>query len=141
MNAEYRRLLQEFVDSPYQVLVSTGRNMYNKIWPELESMSRSGDCSDLIVAIFATTCAVDGKFTELEYNFMLDVLKINFSYSDLKSLVEEYTSPKWIETIDTIIDRCDNDTKINIATLCICLTAVDKTITRDECAFIDKLLA
>lgn len=138
--ATYSEILQNYVNQSYDSLVRIAKKAYNDAWPVLNRYSKSGDSSDLIVAIFSSTIAIDGKFSELEYDFMKDVLEISYSYSDLKSVVSQYTSPEWLKTIDTIVDSFDRTTKSNIVTLCVCIASVDTTITRAENEFIQRLL-
>ncbi len=135
---ELKKLLQDFVNEPYENLLGMARSAFAELKPVFDQATPDGNGSSLLIGLFATSLAVDGKLTELEYKFVNDLFG-NFSYEDVKSLVEMHYKAEIIDLMNGLVDSCGVELKSKLLTLCCCFLAVDETISRDEIAFIVKL--
>ena len=135
---ELKKLLQDFVNEPYENLLGMARSAFAELKPVFDQASQDGNGSNLLIGLFATSLAVDGKLTELEYKFVNDLFG-NISYEDVKSLVEMHYKAEMVDLMNNLVDSCGVELKSKLLTLCCCFLAVDETISRDEIAFILKL--
>ena len=64
----------------------------------------------------------------------------NDSYSDNLEFVRSLGTDEARELVDGLVDSMSADDKAAAISFCLCFLAVDETITRDEVAFIDRLI-
>nr|MBR6777822.1 hypothetical protein [Clostridia bacterium] len=140
MAKSFNELLQEFVNKSYDELLNIASGALNVMVPAFNSIADDGNGAKFVIPFMCTTLAVDGSFTELEYKFLNDLLGGGVDYAGAKAQVQAHYSADMIEIVDQIIDACGEDLKTAILVFCLCFTAVDETITRDEAAFIAKLI-
>ncbi len=133
-----RELLQDMVNEPYENLVYMAKKSIADLTPIFAEVADDGNGAKFIVPFFATALAVDGRLSELEYQFVCDIFG-GMDYADVKALVEAHYSDKMIALIDGLADSCPTELKARLLTLCACFLAVDQTINREEIAFIQKL--
>ena len=134
------QILQDFVNEPYENLVSMAKSAIGELTPIFNEIAKDGNGAKFVVPFFATSLAVDGRLSELEYKFVCDIFG-DMSYNDVKALVESHYSDDMIALIDGLADSCPVELKSKLVTLCCCFLAVDETISRDEVAFVKRLLA
>jgi len=132
--------LQNFVNEPYENLVSMAEESIARILPIFNEIAEDGQGSKVIVMFIGTSLAVDGKLSELEYKFVCDVLGGKFTYDEVKQLASAHYSDQMFNTIDELVDSCPSDLKAALITFCCCFLSVDQTISREEVAFVQKLL-
>lgn len=133
-----RELLQDFVNEPYENLVSMAKSSINDLLPIFNEMASDGKGSKFLVALMATSLAVDGKLTELEYKFVCDILG-EFTYEDVKELAASHYSDEMMDAINGFADSCPTELKSKLLVFCCCFLAVDEKISREEVAFVQKL--
>ena len=141
MAKTFNDLLQDFVDKPYEELVSIANGALEVIVDGFSKINTESKPSDFIIPFIATTLASDGKYTQLEHNFLNTVLETDISYDDSKHFVQSYYNEEIFDLADQMIDACGQDLKNALVIFCLCFAAVDETITREEGAYIAKLLA
>ena len=135
---ELKQILQDFVNEPYEKLVDMAIAAFADIKNTFEKVAPGVDASQLMVSLFATSLAVDGKLTELECKFVSDIFN-GVTYNEIKELVEAHHSAEMVQFVDEFVDGFPVEIKSKLLTLCCCFLAVDETISRDEIAFIYKL--
>ena len=141
-NSKYEQLLKDYVNAPYDVLLAVAQDSLCKVMPYFNSAANDGNGAALVLPFICVTLAVDGKFTDLEYKFMGDLVGgHDASYDDLKNIVQQYYSAEWIEAIDKVVDACPAEINNALISFCLAFAAVDETISREENAFIAKLIA
>ena len=140
-NVTYKQLMQNYVNAPYSVLLGVAKDALNKLFPVFDKIASDGNGASVIFPFICTTLAVDGRFTELEYKFIMDVTGLDKSYDEFKALVQNFYNSEWVEKLDRLTDACPQDLKEHLIAFCLAFAAVDETITREENAFIAKLLA
>ena len=141
MAKTFNDLLQDFVDKPYEELVSIANGALEVIVDGFSKINTESKPADFIIPFIATTLASDGKYTQLEHNFLNTVLETDISYDDSKHFVQSYYNEEIFDLVDQMIDACGHDLKNALVIFCLCFAAVDETITREEGAYIAKLLA
>ncbi len=135
---ELRKILQDFVNEPYENLVGMAKAAIAELIPIFNEAAPNGDGGKLIISMFSTALAVDGKLSDLEYKFVCDIFG-GIEYDDVKDLVEAHYTTEMIEAVNELADSCPIELKSKLLTLCACFLAVDETFTREEVAFIVKL--
>ena len=136
----YEQLMQNYVNAPYSVLLSVATESLDKVMPFFSQVAEDGNGANVLLPFICTALAVDGKFSELEYKFVSDVTGINSTYEEFKQFVQGFYTIHWIEANDRIIDSCPEEIKHSLLAFCLAFLAVDETITREENAFIYKLI-
>lgn len=140
-NERYNQLMQQYVNAPYEVLLAVANASLNKVMPFFSSFADDGNGAGIVLPFICISIAADGKFSELEYKFISELLGIDKSYDYFKTVIQQYYSDRWLEAIDKLIDSCHDEVKESLISLCLSIVAVDEKISREENAFIAKLLA
>lgn len=139
--ATWHELLQNYVNLSYADLVAIGRKQWVALAPSLRARCSDGDVFNVIVwGILGSTVAVDQKVSSLECSFINDVLGTNLTMQGLLNVATQFNTPAARTTTDNLIDSISDAEKTALCTLCLCLLAVDQTITREEVAFIQRLV-
>ena len=140
-NEKYNQLLQDFVNAPYDVLLAVANDSLAKVMPVFNEIAEDGNGASAVLPFICTALAVDGKFSELEYKFIKDLLEINESYDYFKEVIQQYYSEEWFNAVDRLIDACPDELKNALLSLCLAFVSVDEHISREENGFIAKLMA
>ena len=141
MANSYDEILKKYVNASYSTLLSIANESLSIVMPVFNGVAKDGNGAGLVLPFICTAIASDGKFSELEYRFIKDVTGVNKSYNEFKQIIQEYYTDEWIEAVDNLIDNCPDEMKIHLVSFCLTFVAVDETITREENAYIAKLLS
>lgn len=133
-------ILQEIVNQDYDQLLQNAIGALNDVMPFFNQVADDGDGAKFVVPIICTVMASDGRFSELEYKFIKQLINSDLSYDQFKGVIQQYYTQEWMDTVDKIIDACDKKTKSTLLCLCSYFAAVDETISKEETAFIKKLV-
>ena len=136
---KFTELLKEYVNKSYDELLQLAKNALGVLLPAFEEI-QPGKSTTFVLPFICTSLAIDGKFTELEYKFLNDIFGSNVSYEDAKKLVNVHYDADILELVNDLIDSCGAELKAALLLFCLCFTAVDETISREEAAFISILL-
>ncbi|MBO5789386.1 MAG: hypothetical protein J6R42_05515 [Clostridia bacterium] len=137
--ASLKELLQEFVNMDYSELLGIAQSSLSDVLPVFNQIADDGEGIGLVIPFICTSLAVDGKFTELEYKFLCDLIG-NIDYATARDAVQSSYNDESINLVDQVIDSCPDDLKATLLTFCTAFLAVDETISREEVAFITKLI-
>ena len=147
MNNALRELMQAFVNADYADLVDIANEALETAFPALTKIFVESDedkalPGQALLHFIATTLAVDGNFTELEYKFYRDIVGDTDSYEDVRAFVANYADGKHAELADKLFDfvATDTDLKAALLKLSLAICAVDQTISVDEKNFICRLV-
>ena len=140
-NENYNKLLQDYVNAPYDVLLAVANDSLAKVMPVFNEIAEDGNGASIVLPFICTALAVDGKFSEREYKIIKDLLEIDQSYDYFKSVVQNYYSAEWINAVDGLIDSCPEELKTALLSFCLAFVSVDEKISKEENAFIAKLMA
>ena len=139
--ATLNELLQDYVNLSYNQLLNIANRNFEKIAPFFSRLAPDGNCAKYLVPILGAALAVDGKLSQLEYRFMNDFLGGGLSYDDVLQLAQDNYNAAAMEYTDKVVDALSGDERTALLSLCLCIMAVDETISREEVAFIKKLIA
>lgn len=138
MANSFNELMQDFVNTDYSKLVAmAGQAMANLI-PVCKQVDPDNDGFMMLSSIVLAAVGADGKLSALEKQFLCDVMGLNGATVD--KYIGMYNS-KMPELVDHFVDTLGGDIKSNAVLLVCCIAACDETISREETAFIRKLLA
>lgn len=141
--ANFNELMQRFVNESYDSLLTLANSAFADLSEHLKKFFHNApDYSAQSILLLTATClGADGKLTALEHRFVNELLNANHSYDSLMSTISQLYSAENVEIVDKLTDTLDANARTSLLTLALCFLAVDEAITRDEAAFISKLIA
>ena len=137
--AKFNALMQEYVDKSYDELFEIANQSLSVAMDVFNKIAKDGNGAPYVVLFISTVLAMDGKFTDLEYKFLNDLLGGGVDYNAAKANVQSHYSDEAFELADKLIDSCNTEVKSTLLTLVTCFAAVDQTITVEEARYIAKL--
>ena len=140
MAKSFNEILQEIVNQSYEQLLQNASDALGDLMPFFNEAADDGNGAKFIVPVICTVMAADGKFSQLEYKFIKELVNSDMSYDQFKGVVQQYYTESWRNTVDQLIDACDTKTKASLLCLCTYFAAVDETISKEETAFLRKLM-
>ena len=142
--SKFNTLLQKYVNMSYDELVNTANENLHELFPALEKFFKDFPGEDptthIVVMLLANCLGADNQLTALECKFVNQILNANHSYDTLKSLIAMHCNAEAEEVLDHLVDALDRSATANLLSFCLCLLAVDETISRDEVAFFTRLM-
>ena len=140
---DLNQILQDIVNEPYESLVGMARQAIAELRPHFIKMA--GGDEDKMATVFVgyimASLAADGKFTQKEYEFVCDVMQVQYTYEEVKELVKTGLNSEILSSLDSLFDDLPQELRSKTLLLCATFMAVDETISREEVALIHKLLA
>ncbi|MBE6763982.1 MAG: hypothetical protein E7553_06510 [Ruminococcaceae bacterium] len=131
-------LLKDFLDKSYEELVALGKVAYADIDPVVRAIDAENDGYVMMTSVILSAIGADGTLTALENRFLKDVFGFNDAKIDaLLMLYNNQTE----DMTDMLFDHAEEEFQASLLTFVMCILAVDKEITREETAFVLKLLA
>ena len=137
---KFNALMQEYVDKPYEELLSLANQALDPAMNFFNKLAKDGNGAPYVVLFLSTVLAMDGKFTQLEYKFLNDLLDGGVNYDSAKANVQSHYNDEAFDLADEVIDSCPEDIKTALLILVTCFAAVDETISADEARYIAKLI-
>ena len=138
---DVNELLLKLTEEPYDDLVRATKELSIEINNAmLELLDKKGEDKNYLFIYFGNSIVADGKFSDLEKKFILDVT--NFTEENLSkvySLLKEQQKQN-TEYAKTIFKYLDLEIQAKIIVYCACFLAVDKITSIDEVEFIQELL-
>jgi uncharacterized tellurite resistance protein B-like protein len=135
--AQFRELLQKYVNTDYNTLVACARDSLNKVTPLFEALDKDHNGSLLLVAILNAGIGADGQLTVKEKAFLHDAFGLEPATVD--NLISLFTG-KEFDLIDILHDKLDGDAQFHVFNIVAILAACDETIPRDEINFLRKVV-
>lgn len=139
--ATLNELLQDYVNLSYDQLLRIAKNNFDKIAPFFAKIAPDGNAAKYLVPIIGAALAVDGRVSQLEYRFINDLLGGGLNYEDVKAVAQNNYNDDAMDYTDKVVDLLSGDERTALLALCLCIMAVDETISREEVAFIKRLIA
>lgn len=137
--ATFNEIKQRYVNLSYSQLLGIARENLSKLMPMFNTVADDGKGIKFLLVFFGACFSADGKFTELEYRFMSDLTSVG-DYDTLKGIVQASYNNNSAELADKIYDVCPASLKPELLSLCLCLVSIDETITKEENAFLQRLV-
>ncbi len=142
--SKFNTLLQNYVNMSYDELVDMANENLHDLFPALEKFFKDFPGEDpttqIVVMLLANCLGADSKLTALECKFVNEILNANHSYDTLKDLIAMHCNDDAEEVLDNLVDALDRSATSSLLSFCLCLLAVDETISRDEVAFFTRLM-
>lgn len=140
--ADFRELMQKYVNLSFEELVEKSRNDLSQLIPIFNEITGEEDGgATLLYPLICTCLAVDGQFTDLEHDYLCAVLGEKIPFDEAKAQVAAYYGEEAQTIVDKLVDSCSGELKAVLLDLCTCIMAVDETLCRDELTFIQRLIA
>lgn len=136
MAKSFNELMQEMVNEDYKTLVGLAKSSIADIMPVCKKMDDEHNGIFLLMSIMLTAIGADGKLSNLERDFLIDVLGLN--NSQISDFIKLYDS-RMVELTDKFVECLDSNEKAAAIMLVTATCAVDETIKREETALIHKL--
>ncbi len=135
--ATFNEVLQQYVNLDYSDLLLTAKKSLINILPACEAVDKENKGYVMLTSVLLSALAADGKLSAKESRFLGDLLEFDSEYID--KFTDLYDS-RMEEVVNAFADNLSTDLKADVITLCICVASIDETITREETAFLNKLL-
>lgn len=133
----FNDLMQKFVNKDYPELLSLAQEAVRRVLPACKAVDEEHEGMAMLTAILLSAVAADGKLSGLEAKFLSDLTGLDADGID--KLTDLYTS-NMVDVTDVLADNCPAELKADILMLVTCLAACDETISREETAFIRKIM-
>ena len=138
--ANLNQLLQKYVNMSYEELLDMAKFSLSQFLDVLLENSGADGASKVCAVMTAACLGADGKLSALEHKFFNDLLNSDDSYDENLAFVQSLGTEEARELVDGMVDAMSSDHKAAAVSFCLCFLAVDETITRDEVAFINRLI-
>ena len=140
--ATLQQILQDYVNLPYEQLLSIAEKEFNKLSVcfEIGFDGNTKTACQAMLLFVSTVIGADGKLTGLESRFLNDLIGQEDDYDATLNVVSTLSSAESRKLTDELIDALPTDAKASALTLALCFCAVDETISRDEIAYFQRLM-
>ena len=138
--ADLNKLLQDYVNLDYKDILALAKKNLAKVHHYFCSVMKDGNGAAAGLAFMGACLASDGHFNDLEYRLMNDLFGGGASYESLRNLAQTSFNQESLDLADAIYDNCPSDLRGSLLGLALCILAVDEHITKEETAFVHKLL-
>ena len=135
--SEFTRLLQEYVNMDYAILVCSAKESYRKLRPVFMEYDSENSGVFLTISLISAAVTTDGTFSETEKIFIQDVFDIPAGKIEIFGKIH---NKKMNDLIDNIADSLSTENKRELLNIIITIAACDETITRSENSFIQRIM-
>lgn len=129
--------LQNLVNKDYDELLGFAKIAIGKIFPACQAVDEDNKGVFMMTSIILAAIAADGKLSAIEKKFLKDLLEL--SDEQIDQYIGMYDS-RMAELTDKFADALTPELKADVVMLVCSVAACDETISREETAFIAKLL-
>ncbi len=133
----FNETLQNLVNKDYDELLGFAKIAIGKIYPACQEVDKDNKGVFMLTSIILSAIAADGKLTAIEKKFLKDLLEITDEQVDF--YITAYDS-QMAELTEKFANTLSAELKANVVMLVCAVAACDETISREETAFIQKLL-
>lgn len=140
--ATLQEIYRNYVNLSYGELLTIARGEFDKLSSYFHEGFRGNTetaCQALLLFV-STVIGADGKLTALESRFLNDLIGQEDNYEDTFNVVSALSSEETRELADNLIDALSFEAKAAALTVALCFCAVDETISRDEIAYLERLM-
>lgn len=136
--ATIEQMMQDFVNKDYEELVALGSIAVKNLLPVCKKVDEEHDGFMMLSAIVLSAIGADGKLSALEVRFLGDVMGLD--EDAVANFIKLYDS-RYEELVDQFADALSAEVKADVVMLVMSIAACDEKISREENAFIQKILA
>ena len=142
--SQFNEILRHYVNMSYDELLSTANESLAELCSALSEFFKdySGEdpTADILMLLLANCLGADGQLTDLECRFVNDLLEANHSRDTILSLIHVHKNAEAEHLLDSLMGAMNPAASARMLAVCLCILAVDETITRDEVALVTRLL-
>lgn len=135
--ASFNDTLQRLVNLDYPQILEMAKECLADMLPILKKIDDDNNGMVLLHAIIMSAIGADGKLSGKEAKLLHDLTGMNEEQID--KFTDVYSS-SMVELCDKFADALDGDRKARVVLFLACFAAVDETISREETAFLRKIL-
>jgi uncharacterized tellurite resistance protein B-like protein len=135
--ASFNETLQNMVNQDYSTLVAFGKKALGHLLPACKAVDQQNNGLFMASSIILTAIGADGVLSTKERQFLRDVLGL--SDDAITKYIKMYDS-RMVDLVNTFADRSSSEIKGHTMMLVMSVCACDEKITREETAFIRKIL-
>lgn len=136
--SSFNELMQKYVNTDYQVLVDLAKEAVRRLMPYCQKVDPDHNGNYMLASLILSAIGADGVLTGLESKMLSDVMGLNTE--EIKKLISMFDN-RMTDLADHFADNMNEDTKADTLMLITVLAAVDEKISKEETAFIKKLMA
>lgn len=112
---------------------------YKKLYEYIKSVDSDVNPNTLLIGSIYTFIAIDGKFTEKEWNFVKNFIG-STSYDDSFNVISEFYCDLAQQTARDFIHELPNDLKEAMIELCIIVMCIDGRVDNYEASFLKTII-
>lgn len=136
--ATFNELMQKCVNEDYETLLMMAKNALGKLLPICKLVDKDNEGVFMATSLVLSAIAADGYLTALEKKLLKDALGMDDA--TIQKFIGLYDS-RMVELVDTFADNINDDVKVDVLMLVTAVAAVDEKISKEETAFIRKLMS
>jgi hypothetical protein len=136
--SSFNELMQKYVNTDYEVLVDLAKEAVRRLMPYCQKVDPDHNGNYMLASLILSAIGADGVLTTLESKMLSDVMGLNTE--EIKKLIAMFDN-RMADLADHFADNMNADTKADTLMLITVLAAVDEKISKEETAFIKKLMA
>ena len=136
----FQDLLQKYVDMPYDELLETANQNMAYFIGDIKQKFGPQDGPGFVAVLIGVCLGSDAKLTELENKFLNDVSGAKNSYAENLKFVQEASTEVARKLVEDIVRSLPQKTRAAVCSFCLCFYAVDETVSKEEIAFLERLL-
>ena len=133
--------MQDYLNSSYDELVARAKYLLPDVFDQLCRLDKDGNGIPFLFSLLGVGIVADGQLSDLEYLFLCDTVNNDFTFAEMKSLLQKYCEEDYSEVIYRILKSLDDDARCKLAHFVICFMAVDERIAPEENAYIQYLFS
>ncbi len=135
--SQFNELMQKFVNMDYEELVQIAKSSIVEILPACKAVDEKNGGMLMLSSVLLAAIAADGKLTVKENQFLKDCIGLNDEQID--TYTDMYVG-KMDEVVDNFVDALNPNLASHTLIVVTAIAACDEKISREENAFIQKLL-
>ena len=135
--SKFNELMQSLVDLSYEGLMTMAKDSLKKVLPACKEMHPEDNGFIVFFTLLLAAIGADSKLTAKETEFVSELT--GFSAEQIDKMTDLYDGDEE-DLVNKFHDVMDSDTGAAIFQLVACICACDETITREESAYLKKLI-
>ncbi len=136
--SSFNELMQKYVNTDYEVLVDLAKEAVRRLMPYCQKVDPDHNGNYMLASLILSAIGADGVLTTLESKMLSDVMGLNTD--EIKKLISMFDN-RMADLADHFADNMGEDTKADTLMLITTIASVDEKISKEETAFIKKLMA
>ena len=133
----FQDTLQDLVNKDYNELLGFAKIAIGELYPACKVVDEDHGGVFMMTSIILSAIAADGKLSGIEKKFLMELLDLD--EDKLNAFVGMYDA-RMAELTDKFADALPAEMKAHVVMLVASIAACDETISREETAFLAKIL-